>query len=154
MGIDQSLNGTAVCIIEDDILVDFCVIRTDKLKDVFSRTLTIALKICEIYENHKPDVVHIEGLAFGMRGNSTRDLAGLLFTIINVVALKHPMVNYSLIPPTSLKKFATGSGKAKKENMIDALPEDVIKKFTDAHYKKTTGLADLADAYWLGMYKK
>jgi Holliday junction resolvasome RuvABC endonuclease subunit len=154
MGIDQSLNGTAVCIVDNDILVDFCVIRTDKFKDVFSRTLTIALKICEVYENHKPDVVHIEGLAFAMRGNATRDLAGLLFTVVNVMALRHPEARLILVPPTTLKKYATGSGKAKKEDMIACLPEDVMKRFTDAKYKKTTGLADLADSYHLAKYKK
>jgi Holliday junction resolvasome RuvABC endonuclease subunit len=154
MGIDQSLNGTAVCIIENDILVDFCVIRTNKFKDVFSRTLSIALELCEIYEKYKPNIVHIEGLAFAMRGNATRDLAGLLFTIINVMVLKHPEVQLLIVPPTTLKKYATGSGKAKKEDMIACLPEDVMKRFTDAKYKKTTGLADLADSYHLAKYKK
>lgn len=153
LGIDQSLNGTAVCIMEDENLVDFLVIRTDKFKDVFSRTLTIALKICEIYENYKPDIVHLEGLAFAMRGNSTRDLAGLLFTIVNILTLKYPEVKYLLIPPTTLKKFATGSGKADKQMMVAALPEDIRERFKAAGFKKTTGISDLSDSYWLASYK-
>jgi Holliday junction resolvasome RuvABC endonuclease subunit len=154
MGIDQSLNGTAVCIAVGTELLDFSVIRTDKTADVFSRTLFVALKLCELYAVHKPDIIHIEGLAFAMRGDATRDLAGLLFTVINVLAINHPTAKYILVPPTTLKKFATGSGKAKKEHMIASLPADIAKRFTDAKYKKTTGLADLADSYWLSQYKK
>jgi Holliday junction resolvasome RuvABC endonuclease subunit len=153
MGIDQSLNGTAVCIVEDGILIDFSITRSDKSQDVFQRALYIALSISDLYGRYKPDVVHIEGLAFGMRGNATRDLAGLLFTIVNVLTLYHPSAKMLIIPPTTLKKFATGSGKSKKINMIAALPEDIRKKFTDANYKKTTGLADLADSYHLANYK-
>lgn len=154
MGIDQSLNGTAVCIVDNNNLLFFCVIRTDKTKTVFERTLHVALSISELYASHIPDSINIEGLAFAMRGDATRDLAGLLFTIVNVLSLKHPGVVPNLIPPTTLKKFATGSGKAKKENMIAALPDIDRQRFIDAKFKKTTGLADLADAYWLSMYAK
>lgn len=154
MGVDQSLNGTAVCIIDGGNLIDFCVIRSDKTKTVFERTLSVALRISELYASHTPDIIQIEGLAFAMRGDATRDLAGLLFTVINVLALQHPEAKHMLIPPTSLKKFATGSGKAKKEDMIASLPVDVKQRFMDAKYKKTTGLADLADAYWLAHYSK
>lgn len=154
MGIDQSLNGTAVCIMDDDNLIDFCVIRTNKLSDVFARTLDVALKLCHMYDTHKPDIVHIEGLAFAMRGNATRDLAGLLFTVVNVFAIRHPEAVLQLIPPTTLKKHATGSGKADKAMMISHLPDDIRCRFIEAGFKKTTGLADLSDSYWLAKYRK
>ena len=59
-----------------------------------------------------------------------------------------------IVPPTTLKKFATGSGKADKNEMIAALPVDVREHFNAQGYKKTTGLTDVADAYWLSTYAK
>jgi len=84
-----------------------------------------------------------------MRGNATRDLSGLLFSIINVISHLHTFKNFRIIAPTQVKKTATGSGKAKKKEMIAALPPDILKLFKDKNYKQTTGLTDLADAYWI-----
>jgi hypothetical protein len=36
--------------------------------------------------------------------------------------------------------------------MINALPEAVKDSFVSSGYKKTTGLTDLTDAYWLSIY--
>jgi len=33
--------------------------------------------------------------------------------------------------------------------MIESLPENILYIFKDLGVKKTTGLADLADAYWI-----
>jgi hypothetical protein len=46
-------------------------------------------------------------------------------------------------------KKRAGDGKFKKKDMIAALPDDIKKMFTDKNYKLTTGLSDLADAYWI-----
>ena len=152
LGIDQSFTGCAYVLLIDGGVAEFGVIKSDKTTDMFARSLATAIKLCELYEQFTPDLVKFEGLAFGMTGNVTRDLAGLLFTIINVMTIKCSNFNYTLTPPTSVKKFATGSGKAKKIDMINALPEHVKKQFMDKNFKKTTGLADLSDAYWIGMH--
>jgi len=56
------------------------------------------------------------------------------------------------VPPKSAKKFATGNGNASKQDMIVNLPPNVMQRFMEENYKKTTGLADLADSYFIGKY--
>lgn len=150
LGIDQSYTNCAVCVVDDEgNVVNFERFKSNTALDIFARALEVASFIAEYVTKQTPSVVKIEGLAFGISGNATRDLAGLLFTIVNVMKLKHPAMAIGIAAPTQVKKRATGSGKAKKEDMIAALPEEVRKTFTDAGFKKTTGLSDLADAYWI-----
>lgn len=149
IGIDQSYSSCGWCVIDDGMnIIAHGIIKSDKSINIFDRALLIATEIYRIFAIYDPTIVKLEGLAFGMTGNVTRDLAGLLFTIVSVLKSHTPGVNIALIPPTSVKKFATGSGKAKKPEMILALPEHVRQLFEQS-YKKTTGLTDLADAYWI-----
>ncbi len=147
--IDQSYTHCAYVITDDKVVLDFGVIKSDVETDVYKRSLAIALELATIFHRYQPDQIRLEGLAFGMRGNATRDLSGLLFTIVNVICHVCVFDNFKIIAPTQVKKTATGSGKAKKKEMIATLPPDVKKLFTDKNYKQTTGLSDLADAYWI-----
>lgn len=153
LGVDQSYSSCAwVLTDESKQMKEFGVIKSDKTQDTFVRALNISLALSKVVTEYNVTNFHIEGLAFAMRGDATRDLAGLLFTIMAVLNLNHTDLVKQMVPPTSLKKFATGSGKADKKEMISALPEDVRLSFTDKGFKKTTGLTDLADAYWLSRY--
>ena len=49
------------------------------------------------------------------------------------------------------KKLACGKGNADKKILVDNLPTDVREYFDKLGVKKTTGLGDLSDAYWIGM---
>ena len=147
--IDQSYTHCAFVVTQGKTILDFGVIKSDVETDVYKRSLDIALELGQIFLKHRPEEIRLEGLAFGMRGNVTRDLAGLLFTIINVISHLHVFDNFKIIAPTQVKKTGTGSGKATKKEMIAALPADVLKLFKDKNYKQTTGLTDLADAYWI-----
>jgi Holliday junction resolvasome RuvABC endonuclease subunit len=149
LSIDQSYNACAYVVDDNKQMVEFGCLISDKTQDIYKRALDISLKLDNIYTKYYPTEIRLEGLAFGMRGDATRDLAGLLFTIINVISLKHSFDNFKIISPKTVKKSATGSGKATKKDMIAALPKDIKQKFTDANYKQTTGLADLADAFWI-----
>lgn len=149
LGIDQSYTSCALVLSEGGVVERFDRFRSDTTADMYSRALHVALCISGFCLLYKPSEVKIEGLAFGIAGNATRDLAGLLFTIINVLKLNLPELKVSVVAPTQVKKRATGSGKAKKPEMIEALPVQASELFKLAGFKKTTGLSDLADAYWI-----
>lgn len=152
LGIDQSYTSCALCVTDaKGDVVAFSRFKSNAEKDTYARALEVALFISDFVTMHTPSQIKIEGLAFGIRGNATRDLAGLLFTIINVLSLKNPTVAVSTVAPTQVKKRATGTGKADKSQMINSLPEAVRSEFEEARFKKTTGLSDLADAYWISL---
>ena len=52
--------------------------------------------------------------------------------------------------PTSVKKSATGSGKAKKPDMWKALPDKIQQKFESRYKTISSGKYDIADAYHIG----
>jgi len=152
MGIDQSFTSCGIIITVDGEVVDVIKIVSDKSLDIFQRSWNMAQSVGAIAAKYKPDHTAIEGLAFGMRGSATRDLAGLQFLIIAQLRFIHKIDPVDIISPLTLKKFATGSGKAKKEQMVAALPEDIRTLLINKGYKKTTGLTDLTDAYFLAKF--
>lgn len=154
LGIDQSYTSSGYCIKKDGVLVEFGIFKSSKELDVYDRAVQVANFISAKLSDHAISQVNIEGLAFGIRGDATRDLAGLLFTVITTIRRVNPGVPVSIIAPTSLKKFATGSGKSDKAAMMSAVPVEILDQFTEAKYKKTTGLADLCDAYWLATFNE
>ena len=61
--------------------------------------------------------------------------------------------DYNLIPPSVIKKFATGKGNANKELMIDAFEKDTgtnLAKVFDTTSKSP--VSDVADAYFICKY--
>lgn len=152
LGIDQSYTGSGFCVVDEQgNVVDFGTFKTDTQLDVYGRAMEVTDFIINKISEHCIMRLNIEGLAFGIRGSATRDLAGLLFVIITHVRRNTTNVECKVIPPTTLKKFATGSGKADKAAMIAAVPDSILSQFKSIGYKKTTGLADVCDAYWLSL---
>ena len=153
IGIDQSFTGCgSVVLDETGKMIEFNLKKTKKDDaDKFDRAATIAASLSATVDKYESPVVGLEGLAFSKIGDATRDLAGLQYTII-IKLRQFNQTKEILISPNELKKFATGKGKADKADMIDALPLDILQTFKDNNYKKTTGLADLADAYWIAKF--
>lgn len=156
LGIDQSFSSTGIVLYHMGQVVDFSLIKTEPNKldhlDVFKRCITISDKILGIVDMMSVTELYIEGLGFGSVGDATRNLAMLQAMIISKIITKHPHISINIVPPTTLKKFATDSGKASKVEMYNALPEEVKVLFKDV--KKTKGLYDLTDAYFLSTYHK
>ena len=152
LGLDQSYTCTGVCIADDTGAIrHFGTFTTDSTKDVFDRSVQLAEFVVSLINTWNIASVHIEGLAFGMRGSATRDLAGLQFAVINAIRQHSKSVEVKIIAPTSLKKFATGTGKSTKADMISAVPDHILTMFSAKH-KKTKGLADVVDAFWLATH--
>lgn len=154
IGIDQSYKSAGVCIMDEKgQVIDMYTITTDKdTGDVFKRANVIAEKIAKAIKDHNVVCMGIEGLAFAKFGDATRDLAGLQFTIITHLRYRCGFDVIVIPPPNELKKYATGKGNADKVLMHSSLPEDIRKRLEAKNYRKTTGLYDIADAYWLAKY--
>lgn len=154
LGIDQSYTSAGYCIIDDnEEVIDFGTIRTSvEDGDIFNRARIITNKIKKIAEEHAVDVVGLEGLAFGGFGSATRDLAGLQFLIVD----SFRPTKIEIIVPTSVKKLAVGKIKRKiiKQDLVDALPEKTKNLFLERGLKKSKGLFDVTDSYWISVYTK
>jgi len=149
LGIDQSYTSTGFVVLDSDKnIIDHGIIKSNPEDDMIQRARFIADQLVTIALKHKPKKIALEGLAFGSKGDATRDLGGLFFLIVD--SLRHRFgFEISVIPPTTLKKFATGNGRAKKQEMYSALPEQAI---LEMQYLKTKGMYDVTDAYWICSY--
>ena len=98
--------------------------------------------------------VFIEGYAFATSGKSyVRSVAE------NTGLLKHKMhkvkQSFTSVPPSVIKKYATGKGNANKELMYEAFiaelltPPDFKDRLTPKAKKLTNPVTDLVDAYYI-----
>ena len=90
-------------------------------------------------------IVMLESYAFGARGDAVTKIAE------NGGVLKHEMLNYGVpfetVPPTTIKKYATGRGNAKKLDMYDAFVER-----TGVEVDQFKAWSDIVDSYFIAMY--
>lgn len=89
--------------------------------------------------------MRIEGLSYASVGQATRTLAGLHYVVVDRFIRASIVV--AVIAPTALKKAATGSGRADKQQLLEAVPENDREQLLK--FGKTKGRFDLADAYHL-----
>lgn len=150
LAIDQSYTSCGIVVLKDGKMQYAERFVTDKTLDIFERAWELTEHLRAIALNCKPDVIAIEGLAFAKNGNATRDLAGLQATIVTVLRFIDKY-NVVIVPPNTVKKVATGKGNASKEEMVEMLPESIRSEFDALGVKKTTGLYDLCDAYFIGV---
>ena len=101
--------------------------------------------------------VFIEGYAFATSGKShVRSVAE------NSGLLKHKMYKvhqtFTSVPPSFIKKYATGKGNANKDLMYDAFseefntPSDLQKTLRPKSNKLTNPTTDIVDSYWICKY--
>lgn len=153
LGIDQSYTSSGLVLVDyKGIVINHNVVSTLKSGgDYFYRAKQASEDIRSYVESLNVDlIVGIEGLAFSLRGHTLQNLAGLQFMIIN--AVRDSGYSIGVFTPSTVKKFATGSGKAKKEDMWEALPDKTKKMFEKI--PKSQGREDLTDAYWIAMKTK
>ena len=101
--------------------------------------------------------VFIEGYAFATSGKShVRSVAE------NTGLLKHKMYkanqSFTSIPPTVIKKYATGKGNANKDLMYDTFSKECVapvglqKTLRPKSNKLTNPTTDIVDSYWICKY--
>ena len=148
LSIDQSLTHCAWIVWEDTLIYDYGVISTTNIDKDHIRIMKIVEQLNNIILDNNVEVVVLESLSFGSISTSVRVLAGLYYNILILSEVNN--LEYQDLTPTSIKKFATGSGKAKKQDMWKALPDNIKTKFEKTHKTIASGKYDLADAYHIG----
>jgi crossover junction endodeoxyribonuclease RuvC len=144
MGIDLSLTGTGVVSVRGDKreIVDQKLITSSPKEENTPRLLKISLSVMDRVNWNKPSLVVIEGPAFGISKTTSifqlGELAGIVKSYLYVGNFQ-----FIIVPPTSLKKWITGKGNAKKDLMLLAVYKKFGVDFTDDN---------LCDAYALAMY--
>lgn len=114
-----------------------------KLKDM-ERLGEIGSEIMRLLEKYEPNEVWVEGYSFGSRANHE-----IMYSIGTVIRYFLWQSGYerNIIPPTKLKKFATGKGNSKK---------DLVMKSVFKYWGFDTDNDNIADAYAIalfGMYR-
>ena len=93
-----------------------------------------------IVRRFEPDVMVIEGVAYNPKNTSRAAQLHELTGIVKWEVFKHHTGDIVIVAPTSLKKAATGSGKADKTEMMRVAHERFGIRFFDDN---------ICDAVWL-----
>lgn len=151
-GIDQSFKNTGIVVVQNGIVLGYTVLSYDgKPKTPVEKALRaqeIVHRAVEFVSGFGATRVYIEGLSFGSAGDAARDLAGLQMMFL--AALANAEMEISVIAPPTLKKFATGNGRAGKKDMFEALPPQIREEFGMVKIKD--GRTDLTDAFFLANF--
>jgi len=135
---DLSLTSTGFAIVRDNAQPATGTLTTklrgyDRLEWLRQQIDHIAYTVDE-----EATLVVVEGPAFGAKGDAYHQLAGLWWLITWHFA--RARLPFAIVPPSLLKKYATGLGNASKDQVLMA----TARRFPDF-----AGGNDEADALWL-----
>lgn len=148
VGLDLSLTHTGYAIVKDDgTVLASGVIKSkpvgDKPLAETQRIVKIAEdvmeKIDELLPGVDPNLVVIEGLAFGARGTSLVQLAGLNY--LTRILLAEFEWKFIIVQATTLKKFITQRGNAEKDLMMMSIFKDYGFESQDNNQGDAYGLS-------------
>lgn len=115
VGIDPSTAGTGLVVLsEDGKVIDSVSLKAGKEDDPL-RFMKLTKRIRK-HLNPATDRVLIEGFAYGAKGKGVSVLYGLGWCIR--IMLTEEVFKWEEVAPTALKKFASGKGNAKKEDLV------------------------------------
>lgn len=134
MGLDLSLNGTGISVVDEGLSIVFSHrvtlnTGTKAFPELYGmeRANFIINVMKDIIENHQPNVVVLEGYSYGSKGRAVFDL-GELGGIVRYV-LSNLNIPFYEVPPTTLKKYISGKGNADKDMMMAAALSRYGKSF-------------------------
>lgn len=177
IGIDYSMTSPGVCIFDGNQYIyhafastkkhngevlkndNHCfylhpAIKPEQFNYRYDRFRAVAKFVMTIIEKYENPVLYIEGYSMGSTGARILDIAEHGATLR--LALFDQNIRPIEVPPTTLKKFATGKGNAKKEQMnnsfIDKNGFSIGQVLFNDKEQIKSPVNDLVDAYWLVQY--
>lgn len=142
IGIDPSLTGTGICIIDRNCKLLSSSLIATKAKDTIEVRYSVIIENIKTIDNLHSSIIAIEGIGFGCRGQGMFQLAGLHY-VIRYFLWKRK-IKFMIVPPTTLKKFVTGKGNSKKELMLKTVYKKWGMDFDDNNVCDAYGLARYA----------
>ena len=173
VGIDYSLSSPCICIHDGPVFsISNCsfhyLTSTKKHEGVWNKDVDITGTLHLYFTSDEQryaaitkwvlellkegDVICIEGYSMASTGRvfNIAENAGLLKHYL----WKHKF-EFSVVPPTVIKKFATGKGNANKEKLQESFIEETgvnIKHILNMTEKQWNPSSDIIDAYYLCKY--
>ena len=144
VGLDLSFNGTGLTVLSDssEILSQKLIASSPK-ESIEQRIIYVSNEIfCEV-KKLETFIICVEGLSLASHGQATLDLAGLHFYVRILIYLDYPEEGVYVIPPNTLKKFVTGTGRCQKNLMLLKTYKKFGVEFSDDN---------LCDSYCLARY--
>lgn len=126
VGIDPSLSGTGLVILDEQANVVKELEFKAGTEDDPERFMKLVKKVRK-HLNPATDRILIEGFSLGSKGAGVSKMFGLGWTFR--ILFTEEVFKWQEVPPTSLKKFASNKGNAKKEDLV--LP--LYKKWNYEH---------------------
>lgn len=143
VGVDHSMTGTAVVVIDQDGCILEQKLITTSNNDIDEVRMThIIDELSFIPKIVRLKRVYIEGPSYMSTGQAVLQMGALHYLIR--IFLYRKKVKYKIIAPGTLKKFVTGSGAAKKEQMLLQTYKKWGIEFKDNNTADAYGLARLA----------
>jgi Holliday junction resolvasome RuvABC endonuclease subunit len=129
LALDISLNSTGFAVINEDKnllnygYIDYDKTITEKHKElVYHEKTNLQLeKIRILLREHSVSEVFLERFSFGSFGNSSA--VSVLAEVTGAIKLYlyNRSIPYHAVSPQTVKKFITGNGRAKKEDVYDSI---------------------------------
>jgi Holliday junction resolvasome RuvABC endonuclease subunit len=143
VGIDISSTNTGLCVIDLDGNYLFAHLIKAKDKDFDNRVLQIYTELFKILDDmrNKVKMIGIESISFGSKGRVVNLAMQNGFYYYTLLQQGYNVIKFT---PSTIKKFATGNGRASKEDMINNTPKEILEDFKLISPKK---LDDLVDSY-------
>jgi len=125
LGIDQSISNTGLTLLKkindyEYKIIESRAVSTPTSLETEDRILRIKQSVYEMISDIDKNnlFISIEGLAYAPGNTNNRAMLFGLFFVL-VTSFLENEIKYKIIPPTTLKKIFTGSGKAKKPEMLE-----------------------------------
>lgn len=138
VGLDLSLTATGVATEAGCEVLAAKIRGCERLAWIRDQAILVVLNEAAVYPPRRADLVVIEGYSFGSRGRTLYQI-GELGGVIRL-ALHEQGIPFVEVPPSTLKKYATGHGNAGKGEVLAAA---IRRLGYDGHDDNE------ADALWL-----
>jgi crossover junction endodeoxyribonuclease RuvC len=152
IGIDPSLTGTGMVVLKDGELYTARTVKNkpdlpiiQRVSDIYCNVLNVA-NIQKYTPGKDKIILAIEGFSYGSKGRAVFE-TGYLGWRIREELVEASSVPYIDVPPTALKKFATGKGNCGKDLILQQVYKRWGIELSDNNQADAYVLAQIARAH-------